>query len=162
MGNQSFEAYTRPDSSAYPLWSYTYGASTPWGQYAGDTAWMPNHGAATEAIDQGLAFYLNGQIDWGTSSRTFDILPKTDKIYVPLQGMLILDLNKRSAKNISTSKLRGGVPRVGGTMEYIASIGDNGMLVALGGQIQGNLSSSFANINTGSLVGTAWQMCQLS
>ncbi|EAT86292.2 hypothetical protein SNOG_06461 [Parastagonospora nodorum SN15] len=152
MGNQSFEAYTRPDSSAYPLWSYTYGASTPWGQYAGDTAWMPNHGAATEAIDQGLAFYLNGQIDWGTSSKTFDILPKTDAIYVPIQGMLILDLNTQSARNLSTSKLRGGAPRVGGTMEYIASIGDNGVLVALGGQIQANLSSSFANVKTGSLI----------
>ncbi|KAH5221193.1 hypothetical protein HBH68_037800 [Parastagonospora nodorum] len=152
MGNQSFEAYTRPDSSAYPLWSYTYGASTPWGQYAGDTAWMPNHGAATEAIDQGLAFYLNGQIDWGTSSKTFDILPKTDATYVPIQGMLILDLNTRSARNVSTSKLRGGAPRVGGTMEYIASIGDNGVLVALGGQIQANLSSSFANVKTGSLI----------
>lgn len=154
MGNQSFEAYAWPDSSAYPLWSYTYGTSYPWRQYSGDTEWMPNHGAGAEAIDQGLAFYLNGQIDWGTSSKTFDIFPKTEAIYVSLQGMIVLDLTTQSAKNISTSKLRGGAPRVGGTMEYVASVGGMGTLVALGGQIQPNLTGTFANVSQGSLVGT--------
>ncbi|KAF2036777.1 hypothetical protein EK21DRAFT_83707 [Setomelanomma holmii] len=45
--------YVYGDSSAYPLWSYTYGPNYPWGQYALSTPWMPNHGAAAEAIDQG-------------------------------------------------------------------------------------------------------------
>jgi hypothetical protein len=153
MGNQSFEAYAWPDSSAYPLWSYTYGPNYPWGQYAISTPWMPNHGAATEAIDQGLGFYLNGQIDWGTSSKTLDTF-KSEDIYVPLKGMVILDLNTQSSKNISTSKLRGGAPRVGGSMEYIASIGGMGSLVALGGQIQPNITGLYANVSQGTLVST--------
>lgn len=153
MGNQSFEAFTRPDPSAfYPLWSYTYGSGNPWDQYSRDTEWTPNHGAVTEAIDQGLAFYLNGQIDWGTSARTVDSFPKTEDIYVPMEGMVVLDLKSRSGKNVSTSGLRGGAPRVGGTMEYFSSIGGMGALVALGGQIQPNLASAFANVSTGSLV----------
>lgn len=153
MGNQSFEAFTRPESSAfYPLWSYTYGAGNSWDQYSKDTEWTPNHGAATEAIDQGLAFYLNGQIDWGTAPRTVDSFPKTEDIYVPMEGMVVLDLKSQSAKNISTSGLRGGAPRVGGTMEYFASIGGMGALVALGGQVQPNLASPFANVSTGLLI----------
>ncbi|EOA85557.1 uncharacterized protein SETTUDRAFT_161884 [Exserohilum turcica Et28A] len=152
MGNQSFEAYAWPDSSAYPLWSYTYQESYPWGQYAKDTEWMPNHGAGAEAIDQGLAFYLNGQIDWGTSSTTLDSFPKTEAIYVPLQGMVIIDLNTQSGKNISTTKLRDGTPRVGGTMEYLPSVGSRGVLIALGGQIQPSLASPFANVSAGSLI----------
>jgi hypothetical protein len=155
MGNQSFEAFKRPDSSAYPLWAYTYGTSNPWVQYSRDTEWTPNHGAATEAIDQGLAFYLNGQVDWGTTSRTIDIFPHTEDIYVPLEGMVVLDLKTQEGKNISTAGLRGGVPRVGGTMEYFASIGRTGVLIALGGQIQPDLASPFANVSAGSLVSKA-------
>lgn len=152
MGNQSFEAYAWPDSSAYSLWSYTDDAGYPWRQYAIDAQWMPNHGAGAEAVDQGLAFYLNGQIDWGTSSTTLNTFPKTEAIYVPLPGMVVMDLNTQSGKNISTSKLRDGTPRVGGTMEYIPSIGGRGVLVALGGQIQPNLTGSFANVTGGSLI----------
>jgi hypothetical protein len=151
MGNLSFEAYAPPESSAYPLWSYTYGPNYPWNQYDVASPWMPNHGAAAEAIDQGLAFYLNGQIDWGTSSRTLDTFNSQD-LYVPLDGMVILNLTIHSAKNISTTGLRGGAPRVGGSMEYIASVGGMGTLVALGGQIQPNLTGLYANVSQGVLV----------
>jgi hypothetical protein len=113
---------------------------------------MPNHGAAAEAIDQGLGFYLNGQIDWGTSSRTLDTFPKSEDWYAPLKGMIILDLNTQSTTNISSANLRGGLPRVGGSMEYIASVGAMGALVALGGQIQPNLTSIYANASEGALV----------
>jgi len=153
MGNQSFEAYAWPDSSAYPLWSYTYGPNYPWGQFAVATPWMPNHGAAAEAIDQGLAFYLNGQIDWGTSSKTRDTF-NTQDLYVPLDGMVVLNLTTQSSKNISTTRLRGGAPRVGGSIEYIASVGGMGALVALGGQIQPNLTGLYANVSQGALVST--------
>lgn len=153
MGNQSFEAYAGPDSSAYPLWSYIHGPNYPWEQYALSTPWMPNHGAAAEAIDQGLAFYLNGQIDWGTSSKTRDTFTfKTEDVYVPLEGMVVLNLTTQSSKNISTSSLRGGMSRVGGSMEYIASVGGMGTLVALGGQIQPNLTGLYANVSQGALV----------
>jgi hypothetical protein len=155
MGNQSFEAYAWPDSSAYPLWSYKYGPDYPWDQYAVSTPWMPNHGAAAEAIDQGLGFYLQGQIDWGTSSKTIDTF-KTQDLYVPLIGMIVLDLKTQSSKNISTAGLglRGSAPRVGGSMEYIASIGGMGSLFALGGQVQPNLTGlyAYANVSQGALV----------
>lgn len=151
MGNQSFEAYAWPDSSAYPLWSYTYGPNYPWNQYAIDTPWMPNHGAAAEAIDQGLGFYLNGQIDWGTSSSTLESFNSQD-LYVPLDGMVILNLTDQTSKNISTTALRGGNPRVGGSMEYIASVGAMGALVALGGQIKPNSTGLYANASQGTMV----------
>jgi hypothetical protein len=153
MANQSFEAYASPNFSPYPLWSYTYGSPHPWSQYPGSTAWMPNHGAAAEAIDQGLGFYLNGRIDWGTSYRTLETFPKTEALYIPLSGMIVLDLNTQSSKNISTPNLRGGAPRVGGSMEYIATVGRMGALVALGGQIQPNLTGIHANVSEGELVG---------
>jgi hypothetical protein len=151
MGNQSFEAYAWPDSTAYPLWSYTSGPNYPWNQFATSQTWMPNHGSAGEAIDQGLAFYLNGQIDWGTSSQTVNAFDTQDT-YVPLDGMVVLDLNTHTSRNISTSRLRGGAPRVGGSMEYIPSVGGKGVLVALGGQIQPNLTGQYANVKQGALV----------
>jgi hypothetical protein len=153
MGNQSFEAYAPPESSAYPLWSYTAGPDYLWSQYATNQAWMPNHGSAAEAIDQGLAFYLNGQIDWGTSLKTRGTFT-TEKLYVPVPGMVILDLNGDvySARNISTTNLRGGAPRVGGSMEYIPSVGGMGVLVALGGQTQPGLTDLYANVSQGRLV----------
>lgn len=155
MGNMSFETFVWPDPSQYTPWSYTYGTSNPWAKYTRDTISMPNHGAAAEAIDQGLGFYLNGQIDWGSNSTTADIFPKTLDSYTPLDGMIVLDLKVQSGKNISTSGLRDGVPRVGGTMEYFGSIGAMGVLVALGGQIQPSLTSPFANTSSGSLVSRA-------
>jgi hypothetical protein len=153
MGNQSFEAYAWPDSSSYPLWSYNYGPNYPWNQYPGSTQWMPNHGAGADAIDQGLGFYLNGQIDWGTSSRTLDTFPKSEALYMPVKGMVVLDFNTQTGRNISTSKLRGDVPRVGGSMEYLPSVGQMGALLALGGQLQPNLTTgSYANVSEGKLV----------
>ncbi|USP76833.1 hypothetical protein yc1106_04107 [Curvularia clavata] len=155
MGNMSFETFIWPDNSVYGLWSYTYGAGYPWARYTRDrdSPQLPNHGAAAEAIDQGLGFYLNGQIDWGSNSKTADIFPKTLDSYTPLEGMIVLDLETQSGKNISTSGLRDGVPRVGGTMEYFGSIGAMGVLVALGGQVQPSLASPFfANSSSGSLI----------
>lgn len=155
MGNQSFETYTAPDAASYHLWSYKPGPDYPWGQYAGSTVWMPNHGAGAEAIDQGLGFYLNGQVDWGTSSRTLDTFPKTESLYMPVRGMVVLDLNTQTSRNISTAKLRDGATRVGGSMEYLPSVGRMGALVALGGQVQANSTDVYANVSNGKLVSTA-------
>lgn len=155
MYNQSFEGYAQPESSSYPLWTYNLNASgLPWDQYSIGQPWMPNHGAGADAIDHALGFYLNGQIDAGTSTKTsgkdFD---NAQNMYVPLEGMLVINLVDFTSNNISTSKMRGSVPRVGGTMEYIAAVGDNGILVALGGQIQPDFSGEQkANRSSGKLV----------
>jgi hypothetical protein len=69
MGNQSFETYASPDNSPCPLWSYTYGLTYPWSQYYSLTAWMPNHGAAAEAIDQGLGFVLTAKLTGAPHTR---------------------------------------------------------------------------------------------
>jgi hypothetical protein len=138
MYNTSFEDFVYPESSSYPLWTYNHSTTDfPWDQYSIQQPWMPNHGAGADAIDLGFGFYLNGQIDMGTSSAT--LAPFADKeqnIYAPLEGMLIINLVDFTSVNISTSKIRGDLPRVGGTMEYVAAVGGNGILVALGGQIQ--------------------------
>ena len=62
-------------------------------------------------------------------------LASKDGVYTPLEGMLILDLENKTAVNISTPGLGGGGPRVGGTLEYIAPVGGMGILVALGGMV---------------------------
>jgi hypothetical protein len=150
MGNQSFSGYTRPDASTYSLWTYNYEtADYPWAQYDISQPWIANHGAAAEAIDQSLGFYLNGQTDWGTSTKTLNILNATD-LYKPLTGMLVLNFTDNTSNNISTSKLRGDAPRVGGGMEYFPDVGAMGVLVALGGQI--NNASTWANATKGELV----------
>lgn len=138
MYNESFEGYVGPESSSYPLWTFNFNSSgSSWDQYNIAQPWLPNHGAGIDAIDHGVGFYLNGQIDMGTSAKTLGALKDiTQSLYMPVEGMLIIDLVNFSSKNISSSDLRGGAPRVGGTMEYIASVGDSGILVALGGQIQ--------------------------
>jgi hypothetical protein len=153
MGNDSFATWSEPESSQYPLWTYDYNTSSyPWSQYDISTTWKPNNGAGAEAIDQGLGFYLNGQIDKGTSSKTSDKL-EAEVAFVPLDGMIVIDFYDFSSRNISTSSIRGGAPRVGGTMEYFSPVGENGVLVALGGQI--NRERPVANLTEGELVGTS-------
>lgn len=110
---------------------------------------MANHGAAAEATDQGLGFYLNGQIDWGTSAGTLNAL-KHETDYRALEGMLVIDFHNHTSRNISASGIRGNAPRTGGTMEYFPSIGGMGVLVAVGGQI--NQQQPWANMSEGELV----------
>ncbi|KAF2020818.1 hypothetical protein BU24DRAFT_8990 [Aaosphaeria arxii CBS 175.79] len=150
MGNRSFPSFTNPLSSTYSLWTYDdKAAGYPWEQHDISQPWKANHGAAAEAIDQGLGFYLNGQIDWGTSVKTLGG-PEEEALYMPLEGMLIIDLVKSTSVNISTRGLQGDAPRVGGTMEYIAPIGAAGILIALGGQV--NPDKPFANSSEGALI----------
>jgi hypothetical protein len=150
QGNQSFPGYTWPDASTYSLWTYDYKTQDyPWSQYDISQPWIANHGAAAEAIDQSLGFYLNGQTDWGTSTKTLNILNSTE-LYKPLPGMLVMNFTDHTSKNISTSKLRGGAPRVGGGMEYFPDVGAMGVLVAFGGQV--NNGTPWANATKGQLV----------
>lgn len=151
MGNKSFPGYMVPTSSTYSMWTYNYSTNDyPWTQHDIGQPWMPNHGAGAEAIDQKLGFYLNGQIDFGTSSKTVDKM-RNDTDYLPVDGMIVIDFNDHSSKNISTSSIRGNAPRVGGTMEYLAPVGGSGVLVALGGQIN-QQHDPWANALKGQLV----------
>jgi len=158
MYNQSFEGYTSPESSTYPLWTYDPSdSSKPWGQHSISQPWQPNHGAAAEAIDMGLGFYLNGQIDMGTSTKTLALQDTTQTLYTPLEGMLVINLVDFSSANISTSSMNKGTPRVGGTLDYIDAVGTSGILVALGGQIQPGLGGQVANRSRGELVCETFQ-----
>jgi hypothetical protein len=149
LGNLSWPGYVDPQSSAYAIWAYDANATGyPWTQHDIAQPWRPNHGAATEATDQGLGFYLNGQIDEGTSANTLHKIGADQ--YGPLDGMLVINFYNYTSNNISTSSIRGNAPRVGGTMEYIAPIGGRGILVALGGQI--NQEKPWANVSEGQLV----------
>ncbi|CAI6314729.1 unnamed protein product [Periconia digitata] len=140
--NETFVARTIPNSSRNALWSYSPGSGssdTKWDQYDVDQIWMPNHGAGADAPDLGLGFYLNGQIDKGTDARTDSQFNDTSQsFYKPVHGMLVLDLvhTSSAAKNLSTSTMKKSLSRVGGSLDYIPSVGDSGILVALGGQIQ--------------------------
>ncbi|KAF2087703.1 hypothetical protein K490DRAFT_73631 [Saccharata proteae CBS 121410] len=87
----------------------------------------PNRGAYAEAPALGPGFWLNGEIDQGSSTTTSNMGNETEY----LQGMLVIDLVGQIAKNISTTSL--GQPRVGGGLQFIDGLGDNGVLVALGG-----------------------------
>ncbi|KAJ4295171.1 hypothetical protein N0V90_007181 [Kalmusia sp. IMI 367209] len=138
MYNQSFEGWIPPDSSTYPLWTYDPTADDPWDQHSIGQPWLPNHGAATEDIEKGIGFYLGGQIDMGTSTKTLDkpLKDNTQNLYIALDGMLIIDLADSTSTNISTSTMKRNTPRVGGTLDYIDTVGGSGILVALGGQIQ--------------------------
>jgi hypothetical protein len=164
MNNQSFEGYVQPESAQYPLWTYDPTQDNPWAQHTIQQVWQPNHGAATEDIDKGIGFYLGGQIDMGTSTQTLGkpFRDPTQNLYMPLDGMLIIDLVNvdNPAANISTSSMKDSTPRVGGTMEYIDAIGDSGILVALGGQIQPGLKfGEIANRSEGELVSHIPRKC---
>lgn len=67
--NQDVDYYEAVYSDQYPLWSLD-NETQVWDQYDIGQTWTPSYGAATEAPDQGLAFYLNGRTDNGTSSTT--------------------------------------------------------------------------------------------
>lgn len=166
MYNTSFEGYAQPESSSYPLWTYNPNdPDSPWDQYNVAQPWMPNHGAGADATDHALGFYLNGQIDMGTSSTTVgnQLVDNEQNLYLPLEGMLVVNLVDFNSANISTSKMRGNKPRVGGTMEYVAPIGENGILVALGGQIQPDMTGDqVANRSKGELVSETSRLCYAS
>ncbi|KAF2811935.1 uncharacterized protein BDZ99DRAFT_440976 [Mytilinidion resinicola] len=145
IGNMSAANRSASYSQQYPLWSIDSGGTT-WDQYDLKQDWRPNFGAAAEAYDQGLAFYLNGQIDVGTDSGTLEFGNTT--IY--LDGMLVIDLVRQTAVNISTNGMKDYLPRVGGALQYVPGVGDNGVLVAIGGQVDEKSRNSTAT--SGSLL----------
>ncbi|KAF1969530.1 hypothetical protein BU23DRAFT_539447 [Bimuria novae-zelandiae CBS 107.79] len=155
MYNQSFEGYVQPETSTYPLWTYNPDAEQPWDQFNLGQPWQPNHGAAAEDIEKGLGFYLGGQVDMGTSTRTLGqpFKDNTQNLSMPIEGMLIINLVDSTSTNISTSSMNRSTPRIGGTLDYIDAVGDSGILVALGGQIHPDLTpGDVANRTQGELI----------
>ena len=110
----------------------------------------PSRGSSAEATDQGLAFYFNGEIDSGSQMTTESF--GLSRIQY-LEGMIVIDTNHRTARNLSTKAVSGDIPRSRGQLQYIPGIGTRGILIALGGNQQSvlNQTDSF----TSNLVGPA-------
>ncbi|KAL9103417.1 MAG: hypothetical protein Q9163_001519 [Psora crenata] len=129
--NTSFPGYRSPLPSQYSLWSYDISTQT-WGQYdTGLTVEIrPSSGSFTEARDQQLAFYFNGQLDSGSDIRTSSLGEETE---VFIEGMIVINTANHTARNLSTKAVVGDYPRSRGQMEYCQGIGANGTLIQIGG-----------------------------
>lgn len=123
--NTSFPGFKNPYPANYSLWSYNIVNQT-WGQYdvSDGSPNRPSSGSFTYSKDQALGFYFNGQLDSGSSQETQDL---GDAAKVFLEGMIVVDTNKRTARNISTAAVVGDMPRTRGRMIYLNNIGLNGM-----------------------------------
>lgn len=130
--NTSFPGFQQPTLAANSLWGYNIN-SKEWTQFdvfKGSTISRPSSGTSTEARDQGLAFYFNGEIDSGSSQET-EGLGTTAK--VALEGMIVINTNNQTARNVSTYGVSGDLPRTRGLLQYIIGISSNGILVQIGG-----------------------------
>ena len=132
--NTSFPGWRPPEASTYSLWSFDPN-STNWGQYSLGTneIYRPSSGAAAEAPDQGLAFYFNGLIDNGSSTDT--VILGVNNVNVFLPGMIVIDTTNpgQSTRNLSTSALTNSQARARGQMQYVPNVGENGILIQVGG-----------------------------
>lgn len=155
LANQSDADWKQPDSDQYSMWSYDT-EELIWDQYDITYAMprRPNWGAATEAISLGIAFFLNGQVDRGSSNVLYSMTEYVngtlsndtfDQITY-LGGMIIVDLATQIARNVSTSSL--GAPRVAGGLVHGLRFGKttNGTLVTFGGMQSANdKKNTFSN-----------------
>ncbi|KAI9778897.1 MAG: hypothetical protein M1839_007860 [Geoglossum umbratile] len=144
--NTSFFEFVPPSPSKYSLWSYDTKNNT-WDQFDISDA-SPNRpcsGSFAEAPELGLAFFLNGGIDSGSSK---EVQPIGSDAKIWLKGMIVIDTHKRTARNLSTDALLGGNPRSRGKMIYVPGIGKKGILVALGGSYKPASDSSNTVIGT--------------
>ena len=134
-GNESFLDAVNPaafhdQSNIYPLWSLNNETNT-WSQFDIGTLNTPSYGSSTEAPDQGLAVYLHGRTDNGTNIGAKD----AGDVQTLLDGMIVIDLVHHTSTNISTAGMKDPQPRLRGGLEYVPGIGNNGILVALGGEV---------------------------
>jgi hypothetical protein len=128
-GNQSFLNADKVYANAYPLFSFNNDTQI-WNQYDLKQTTTPSYGLSAEAPDQGLAFYLSGQVDNGTEPYTRTVGDSATL----LKGMMVIDLFQKTARNISLT-MKDPQPRIGGALQYIPAVGDSGVLVALGGRV---------------------------
>lgn len=146
--NTSFPGFESPTPAKLSLWAYDT-ILLEWNPFdvSKGSPNRPSSAAFAEAPDQGLAFFLNGQLDSGSSTETQNL---GDEGKVFLQGMIVLDLKNRAARNISTSAMSGERPRSRGRMQYISGIGEKGILVHVGGNQK--IASDTTNTYVGDLV----------
>ena len=104
----------------------------------------PSSGSYADATDQGLSFFFNGMLDSGSEIQT-QMFGNGIKQY--LEGMIVIDTNYQTARNLSTKTVVGEMPRARGRMQYVSGIGDSGILVQIGGYQQSitNTTDSFNN-----------------
>ena len=130
--NTSSEGNRTPLPSQYSLWPYSVTEGT-WGQV--DTGLTidnrPSGGASAEAPEQGLGFYFNGQLTSRSETQTKFTMDADAKQY--LGGMVVIDTNKQTARNLSTQAVVGDYPRSRGKMQYVKDFGAKGILVQIGG-----------------------------
>ena len=128
--NSSFPGWQPPTPSTYSLWSYDP-LSTQWSNF--DISQVapvrPGNGAAAEAVDQGLAFYFNGELDSGSFQET----GIKNGSYDLVKGMVVINTTDQTARNLSTAQVSTSSARAGGRMQYIPGIGEKGILVLIGG-----------------------------
>jgi Kelch motif len=128
--NQSFPYFEIPPTQQYAIWAYDLNAET-WA--AIDTSSnginIPSYGASAESEELGLAFYVGGQIDSGTSNTTAYL----DNNTIPLNGMVVLDTASYNVVNISVPANING-DRTGAGMVYVNTLGKEGVLALVGGE----------------------------
>ncbi|KAK4894464.1 hypothetical protein LTR27_007350 [Elasticomyces elasticus] len=159
LANQSDPDWQAPVSDQIGLWSYDTSSMT-WAQYdVTDVApRRPNWGSVTEAIAQGIGFFLNGQIDRGSSEVMYtlseyvggELSNATNNQTTYLGGMVMIDMPTQTARNVSTETL--GAPRVGGGLVHSPRFGKTkgGTLVAFGGMQSTNDRNN--TFNNGALI----------
>ena len=145
--NTSFPGWQPPTPSTYTLWSYDT-KSRQWTHYNVERSapYRPSNGAVAEAVDQGLAFYFNGELDSG-SSQGIDLRNDTS---VFITGMIVVNTTDQTARNLSTAQVSTDLARAGGRMQYIPGIGEKGILVLIGGSIFP--ANDLNNVNSETLV----------
>lgn len=145
LWNTSFPGFQAPSPQQYSLWSYDT-TSQRWNQFdvTLGSAHRPNRGSFAEATDQGLAFFFNGQIDSGSEAGTGSFNTKWRQFQ---EGMIVIDLNNRTARNLSTNAVSGELPRSRGRLQYVPGIGSKGVLIQIGGNQQSvmNQTDSFTD-----------------
>lgn len=159
IANTSDPDWAAPSSNQYSLWSFDTTLQV-WAQYDISQAvpQRPNWGSVGEAIGTGVGFYLNGQVDKGSSNVLYSTVEyiggsvsnATDTEITYLDGMIIIDMPTQTARNVSSDTI--GAPRVAGGLVHAPNFGktSSGTLVAFGGMRSGN--SAKDNFTNGILV----------
>jgi hypothetical protein len=140
---------TDPNPSTGSLWSFDP-SNRIWDQADVESAvpLRPSYGSYVDAVDQGLGFYLNGEIDRGSDITVNSIGNQT----LGLTGLVMLNMTNNGvvARNLSTAALWHGEALVSSELAYVPLVGKKGILVALGGA---TVSPVHPTSKNGTLVG---------
>lgn len=129
--NTSGLNYTSPTPDTYALWSYNT-SSAAWDPHDVTSAvpTRPYNGFTAESAAKGLGFWINGDVDSG-SSVAASALGSYNERFQP--GMLLFDFTQPTPNVTNTTGPPWGDPRVGGLAHYVPNYGPEGVLIAFGG-----------------------------